>query len=112
VVRLDWQMLWMGLHLLTAPLTLLLLLNGAAVALWLSLWLMGAAPVSAPIAALALCALVVGAVLAAWAAAGRSMLSGRTLARLPLYMAWKLALYAKIVRGRETPDWIRTERID
>ncbi|PZU07004.1 glycosyltransferase family 2 protein [Sphingomonas sp.] len=110
--RLDWQMLWMGLHLLTAPLTLLLILNAAAVALWGVLWLIGAAPLVAPIAALGLCGLVVVAVLAAWALAGRAMLSAATLARLPLYMVWKLALYARIVRGRETPDWIRTERVD
>jgi cellulose synthase/poly-beta-1,6-N-acetylglucosamine synthase-like glycosyltransferase len=110
--RLDGPMLWMGLHLLTAPLTLLLMLNGAAALLWLLLWAIGAAPGWAPLAAFALSALVVGAVLAAWALAGRAMLSAGTLARLPLYMAWKLALYAKIVRGQETPDWIRTERVD
>jgi cellulose synthase/poly-beta-1,6-N-acetylglucosamine synthase-like glycosyltransferase len=112
IARLDGRMLWMGLHLLTAPLTLLLILNGAAVLLWLLLWAIGAAPLSAALAAFALGACVIGAVLAAWAIAGRSMLSAGTLARLPLYMGWKLALYARIVRGRETPDWIRTERVD
>ncbi|QJU57178.1 glycosyltransferase [Sphingomonas sp. AP4-R1] len=112
LARLDWQMLWMGLHLLTAPLTLLLMLNGAAVLLWLLLWLIGAAPLAAPVAMIGLAGLVVMAVLAAWAAAGRAMLSASTLIRLPLYMGWKLALYAKIVRGKETPDWIRTERVD
>ncbi|MDO6415924.1 glycosyltransferase family 2 protein [Sphingomonas sp. BIUV-7] len=112
LVRFDGRMIWMGLHLLTAPLTLLLMLNGAAMLLWLGLWAIGVAPAAAPIAAFLLGASVVAAVLAAWALAGRAMLSAGTLARLPLYMAWKLALYARIVRGRETPGWIRTERVD
>jgi cellulose synthase/poly-beta-1,6-N-acetylglucosamine synthase-like glycosyltransferase len=112
MARLDWQMLWMGLHLLTAPLTLLLVMNAAAVLLWLALWAIGAIGFAGPLVALSLAGAVVGAVLAAWAIAGRSMLSGATLLRLPLYMAWKLALYAKIVRGREAPAWIRTERVD
>lgn len=112
LARFDGQALWMGLHLLTAPLTLLLALNGLHMLLWLLLWAAGLAPSAAPIAAALLTGVVVASVLAAWAMAGRAMLSGRALVRLPLYLLWKIALYARIVRGEETPAWIRTERVD
>ncbi len=52
------------------------------------------------------------AVLLAWAREGRAVLPGAMLARLPLYFLWKLALYARIARGREAPAWIRTQRVD
>lgn len=102
--------LWMGLHLLTAPLTLLLLANLGCAILWGGLWLAGLALVPSLIAVGFALAIVL-AVLAAWSVAGRAMLSAGSLARLPLYLLWKLALYARIAKG-ERPAWIRTERVD
>lgn len=112
VARLRWKMIWMGLHLLTPPLTLLLSLNGVLLLGWLLLWLAGLVPGAGVLAAFLLGAGVVVTVLIGWAVAGRGMLSGAALVRLPFYLVWKLALYARIVRGRETPAWIRTERVD
>jgi hypothetical protein len=58
-----------------------------------------------------LCCLI-AAVAAAWAVEGRHHISGATLLRLPFYVAWKLALYARILGGKRKVAWVRTERID
>lgn len=104
-----WGMVWMGLHLLTPPLTLLLLLNGLMLLACAALWAIGAAAGPAGAAAL-LVTLIVAAVIAAWIAEGRDHLAGATLLRLPAYFLWKLALYARLVRDREAPGWVRTAR--
>lgn len=101
----------MGLHLLTPPLTLLLMANVGSVAVLALIAALGG-PSTAFAVLGALTALIVLAVLTAWAVAGRRVLSGKVLARLPLYVLWKLALYKKIVRKDEKPAWVRTERID
>ncbi|WP_404711195.1 glycosyltransferase family 2 protein [Sphingomonas sp. MMS24-J13] len=107
----SWSLFWMGLHLLTPPLTLLLMANVALVAVLGVIAALGG-PSTAFAVLAGLMALIVLAVLAAWAVAGRRVLSGRVLARLPLYMLWKIALYRKIIRKDEKPAWVRTERID
>ena len=111
LTTLRWPMLWMGLHLLTLPLTLLLLANAAALLLWFLLWLLGGPGLPFAMALLVALA-IVGLVLAAWAVAGRAMLSAATLVRLPLYLLWKIGLYARILRKTEQPAWVRTERVD
>jgi cellulose synthase/poly-beta-1,6-N-acetylglucosamine synthase-like glycosyltransferase len=107
----SWSLFWMGLHLLTPPLTLLLMTNVGLVAVLALIAVLGGA--STMFAVLAgLTALIILAVFAAWAVAGRRVLSGKVLARLPLYILWKLALYKRIMRKDEKPAWVRTERID
>ena len=49
---------------------------------------------------------------ARYTSAGRAMLAPRMLLRLPFYIAWKLALYARLVRKKEEQAWVRTERVD
>lgn len=100
--------MWMGLHLLVPPLALLMLLAGAVLAAEAILWLSGASALPAMVlfAALAAAALALGV---AWYRDGRAMLSARTLARIPLYVAWKLPLYLRLVRKPET-EWQRTRR--
>ena len=107
----GWRMLWLGLNLVTLPLTLLLIANAGAVVGWGLLWLLGA-PGWPLLVAVLLATGVIGAVLVAWSVAGRAMLSSAALLRMPLYFLWKLMLYARIARGREAPAWIRTQRID
>lgn len=106
-----WPMIWMGLHLCVLPLTLVLAANGAALGVWTLLWLLGVPPGPA-LLELGVTAALLLLVLAAWAAAGRAMLSGHVLLRLPLYLLWKIALYGRILRKREQPAWVRTERVD
>jgi cellulose synthase/poly-beta-1,6-N-acetylglucosamine synthase-like glycosyltransferase len=45
----------------------------------------------------------------AWAKFGRRTLPLGTLLIAPLYVAWKLPIYAKLLAGREK-SWVRTER--
>jgi len=101
-------LIWCGLSLLVPPLALLMSMSLAALALAVVLALLGA--VTAPAATLA-CALGLVALLlaAAWARDGRNIVSATTLARIPLYIAWKIPVYLKLVRKRET-EWVRTKR--
>lgn len=106
-----WPMIWMGLHLLVLPLTLVLVANGALFLFWALVSLLGG-PVLPALISLVATGGLVGLVLAAWASAGRAMLAPGVLLRLPLYLLWKIALYARIARKREEPAWVRTERVD
>jgi cellulose synthase/poly-beta-1,6-N-acetylglucosamine synthase-like glycosyltransferase len=100
---------WMGLHVLTPPLALLVMAQALLFALVLSLgWAagrMGASVVSA-----LLLAGLGSAVLAAWFLHGRRWLSSRALARLPLYLAWKLPNYLRLATGKGPKGWVRTGR--
>ena len=101
-------LVWLALHVATPPLALLMTAELAAtmlVGLLSRLAWVGAAIVS-----LAVVGALVVAVLAAWAAYGWRWLRLGTLLRLPLYLAWKLPLYVRLVRGRGPRDWVRTER--
>lgn len=111
LVQRRWSKLWMGAHLLVPPLTLLLLANVVVTMLALLLAATTQIVLPALIGSGLLCALI-AAVGAAWAVEGRRHISGATLLRLPFYIAWKLALYARIVSGKRTVAWIRTERVD
>lgn len=110
VTRLHWPEAWMGLHLMVPPLTLLLVANALA---WVATGLLALAGVHGPFAlSSALLAAMLVSVLIAWGVAGRAMLKPRILARLPFYLFWKLALYARLVRRKEDQGWVRTERVD
>jgi cellulose synthase/poly-beta-1,6-N-acetylglucosamine synthase-like glycosyltransferase len=107
----SWSRVWMGLHLLVPPLTLVVMVNLCAwLALAIARFLGG--PAAPFVLSSILLAAILAAVLAAWAVAGRAALRGRTLLRLPLYVLWKLALYARLVRRNEKVGWVRTERVD
>lgn len=99
---------WHGLGLLVPPLALLMSLGLAALLLTAGLALAGAsaAPALTLVGALALAALLL---VLAWRRDGRGTVSAATLARIPLYIAWKIPVYLRLVRGRET-QWVRTRR--
>jgi glycosyl transferase family 2 len=98
-----------GLDLLIPPLALLALLNAAVLIAGGLLILLGARwwPVAAQIAILAAAALLV---FIAWLREGREFISLAALARLPLYVAWKLPLYLGLGRKGAPRDWLRTGR--
>lgn len=105
----DIRTLCSGLDLLVPPLTLLFLLNFALLILGAGFSaLTGAAwwPVQLLATATLLAILAIAAV---WLRLGRAYLSGRALLMLPLYMAWKVPLYLRLVRG-EPSAWLRTGR--
>lgn len=99
---------WLGLHLLVPPLALLVCLTGVALVACTLLTLLGAAgcPALACLSALAIIAILLAI---NWARSGREAVSGPTLARIPLYLLWKIPVYLKLVRKRES-EWVRTKR--
>ena len=101
--------IWLGLHLLVPPLTLLFAGAGTALATTALLLLLGAS--AAPAAVLGVMLLVAGlTTVAAWVAEGRGRISGRALLAAPLYVAAKLPLYRGLLRRQEQANWIRTRR--
>lgn len=99
-----------GLDLLVPPLALLALVNGAAmlvlaalaatnVTTWMTPLILGASGVAAAMV-----------LLLAWWREGRSFLSPASLARLPLYVLWKIPMYLKLARRGAPRVWQRTER--
>jgi len=55
-------------------------------------------------------ALVVGGVTIGWARYGRKAVPFRYLLLVPLYVIWKIPLYASFLFGRRERQWRRTER--
>lgn len=108
IAKLRAPLIWCGLSLLVPPLALLMSLSLAALMLAGFLALMGAMGLPALLLA-AMIAVVALLLAAAWARDGRGIVSASTLARIPLYIAWKIPVYLKLVRKRET-EWVRTRR--
>lgn len=107
----DWRRFWMGLHLLVPPLSMLLGLNVAGAVFFGVAALLGAGTL--PFLLSAALSLLLGLVVAfAWIVEGQTHLSRAAALRLPLYLAWKLAIYARIVTGRQAVAWTRTDRVD
>jgi len=99
---------WHGLHLLVAPLALLMSVSLGALLIAALLILAGASTLPAILLAL-LIGLVALLLAAAWARDGRDTVRLATLARIPLYLAWKLPVYLRLV-GRREQQWVRTRR--
>ena len=108
LIQTDFRALWAGLSLAVPPLTLLLLLDVAGLAVLGLLVLLGASwwPL------LMLGGLLVVALTSlgvAWTRVGRPFLSGGAAIRLPLYVLWKIPLYLGLARKRPT-GWLRAGR--
>ena len=97
-----------GLHMTVPPLALLVFLSTALLgACVLAAWFTGHwAPVIVLAAAFGLAAI---AVVAAWLAGGRAVLSGGDLLHIPRYVIWKLPIYLAFF-GRRQTEWNRTDR--
>lgn len=97
-----------AIDLTVPPLSLLVMAGVAAfVACAVAGWWFGVFGPAAFVLA-ALLAMAVGLVLV-WARFGRSYLPGRAMLSIPLYVAWKLPIYLRFVKGREK-EWVRTAR--
>ena len=100
----------LGCHLVVPPLALLLMLAGAVLVVTAGLALVGAGWLPAVVLA-ALLALALGVTFLAWLSGGRRWLRLTALLKAPLYILWKLPVYAGFLRARET-EWRRTPRAD
>jgi len=110
LARADAGLLGLAADLCVPPLALLVALQGAALALAVALRALGVAG-AAPfdLAAVGLAATGV-AVAVAWWRFARDVVPFRTLLAAPLYLAWKVPLYALLlVKGRQR-TWERTQR--
>ena len=99
-----------GLDLMIPPLALFAVLNVVALVIAAALVLaLGGAwwPV---IAQLVLLVLAMFAVFVAWVREGREFISLGVLARLPLYVIWKLPMYLGLARRGTPKEWLRTGR--
>ncbi|NUT01640.1 MAG: glycosyltransferase family 2 protein [Sphingomonas sp.] len=106
----KWADLLAGLDLLVPPLALFGFLNGAVLAAAVLLtWMLdlGWWPVSIHAALLAFAGL---AIFLVWRREGREFISIGVLARLPLYVLWKLPMYVGLVRRGTPREWLRTGR--
>lgn len=97
-------------HLLVPPLALLLILAGGVLVITSVLGWLGAGWGAALLLA-AVLALVLSLTFVAWLVGGRRWLRGGALLKAPLYILWKLPVYAGFLRKRET-EWKRTPRAD
>ena len=98
----------LGAHLLVPPLALLFALSALVLTALLGLGLL----TGYWLPALALCiglSAASGTTLLAWLNTGRAWLSPAALLRAPLYILWKLPLYARFLIAPET-RWVRTRR--
>jgi len=104
------SLLVLAADLLVPPLAMLvaLVVLGLAASALLFVLTGSAAPLI--VAGLALGAIALGTTVA-WAAEGRRVLPLAALVKTPLYVAWKLPIYARLL-GRREKQWVRTARED
>nr|WP_250890088.1 glycosyltransferase [Sphingobium nicotianae] len=108
LARLRLSQAWFGLSLLVPPLALLVTLGLVVLAATTLLALLGACAMPALLLA-AEFVIVAALLVLAWLRDGQATVSAATLARIPLYILWKIPVYLRLVRKRET-QWVRTKR--
>jgi cellulose synthase/poly-beta-1,6-N-acetylglucosamine synthase-like glycosyltransferase len=101
-------LLVLAADLLVPPLALLVILTVAAMLTSMILYVVSGIFMPLAIAIVALAAIMLGT-LVAWFAVGRRILPARQLLLAPIYIVWKLPIYARMLVARET-KWVRTER--
>jgi cellulose synthase/poly-beta-1,6-N-acetylglucosamine synthase-like glycosyltransferase len=107
--RADVRGVLAALDLCIPPLALLFVMNAALLVIGIAGIALGAAvwPVAVQMGVGAIAA---AALALAWVREGRGFASGATLLRLPLYVLWKLPMYAGLVRRGAPTEWLRTGR--
>lgn len=112
VGRPDPRGIWAAIDVMIPPLALLAALDLAALATSaLLIWSTGAAIWPSLILGGALLAVAVGLILA-WRTGGSRFISAQGLLSAPLYVLWKLPLYASLARRKGPKEWNRTRGID
>ncbi len=103
------SLFFLALELAVPPLSLFVLICVAAVGVTLALYLFHAISLTPLIVALATLLATALAVFLGWLAHGRSTISLLELARVPVYILWKIPIYLRLVNKPEQ-QWVRTER--
>jgi len=99
----------LGLDLIVPPLALLVGLLVVTLGLGAVVAAFGGHTIGAWVAGAGLGLVAVG-VAAAWVRYGREVIPFRYLLLTPLYLLWKIPLYAAFLVGRRERSWRRTER--
>ena len=99
-----------GLDLMIPPLALFAFLNVAVLVIAAALVLVLGGRWWPVVAQLVLLVLAMLAVFVAWVREGREFISLGVLARLPLYVIWKLPMYLRLARRGSPKEWLRTGR--
>ncbi|WP_337190914.1 glycosyltransferase family 2 protein [Qipengyuania algicida] len=98
----------LGLHLMVPPLALTMAVASMSFVVVCLLGWLGAQIAPAVILGILL-AVAVALVLLAWLIEGQAFLSAKTLLRIPLYVLWKIPIYASFLRKPQA-NWNRTPR--
>jgi len=109
LVRGKLDLVALGLDLIVPPLALLVMLSFAVFSLCAVAALFGAAWLPAVLSGGAVGGVGLGVILA-WLRFGRSTLPARYVLSIPLYVLWKIPLYARYLLGGGQKKWERTER--
>jgi hypothetical protein len=106
--RANLREMWAALDMMIPPLALLVMLD-VALLIFGTLARMLVGTSAWPVLVLAAALLLAGLALAgAWLRGGSRFVSLRTLARIPLYLIWKLPLYLGLARRGAPKEWLRT----
>jgi cellulose synthase/poly-beta-1,6-N-acetylglucosamine synthase-like glycosyltransferase len=109
LIRFRPGLVGLGLELAVPPLSLLIAVWAVLLAVCL-VWWQGAGGSWAPAVTLMGGAVLMGgAIFVGWVKYGRRTLPLMTLLTAPIYVAWKLPIYTKMLISREK-TWVRTER--
>jgi len=106
----DFRSVWAAVNLMIPPIALLIFLDCLALiaaAFALPFVEVKAWPILMLSSAIALACL---GLICAWRAGGARFVTFGTLVRVPLYILWKLPIYAGLVREGAPKSWLRTER--
>lgn len=106
----DLRALLSGLDLMIPPLALFAVLNVAALIAAATMTAIAGARWWPVLGQAALLAIALTALLVAWLKEGRTFISFAALARLPLYVLWKIPMYLGLARAGPPKEWLRTGR--
>lgn len=110
LARFDLRRMLAALDLMIPPLALFAALNFMVLAMAALFTLLTGAAWWPVLTHLGLLVAAGVAVLLVWVIEGRKFMSFATLARIPLYVLWKLPLYVGLARRGAPTEWLRTGR--
>jgi cellulose synthase/poly-beta-1,6-N-acetylglucosamine synthase-like glycosyltransferase len=108
--RIRPRLLGLALEMCVPPVSLLLIAWGLLLAACLISWQFAEGHWAPAFVLIAAALQAAGAVFLAWAKFGRRTLPMLTLFAAPLYIAWKLPVYGKLLVARQR-KWVRTQRV-
>ena len=99
-----------GLDMLVPPLAMLAIINAGVLLLVGAMAAAGALSWAPALVLGSIAILDAAALFIAWLREGRDYLSLKTLAKMPLYVLWKVPMYLGLVKRGAPAEWLRTER--